>query len=92
MFTGVTAGSAAFAASYDDDYGLEEKLDRYCEMTDEEKQDLISKYDKSEDHIAKIDAYCELDEDKRAAYIEEHKDEFRMQHDKNIRDKLDRYC
>jgi len=92
IFTGVTAGSAAFAASYDDEYGLEDKLDRYCEMTDEEKQDLISKYDKSEDHIAKIDAYCELDEDKRAAYIEEHKDEFRMQHDKNIRDKLDRYC
>jgi len=92
MFTGVTAGSAAFAASYDDEYGLGDKLDRYCGMTDEEKQDLISKYDKSEDHIAKMDAYCELDEDKRAAYIEEHKDEFRMQHDKDMRDKLDRYC
>ena len=92
MFTGVTAGSVAFAASYDDEYGLEDKLDRYCGMTDEEKQDLISKYDKSEEHIAKIDAYCELDEDKRAAYIEEHKDEFRMQHDKDLRDKLDRYC
>ena len=92
MFTGVTAGSVAFAASYDDEYGLGDKLDRYCEMTNEEKQDLISKYDKSEEHIAKIDAYCELDEDKRAAYIEEHKDEFRMQHDKDIRDMIDRYC
>ncbi len=92
IFTGVTAGSAAFAASYDDEYGLEDKLDRYCGMTDEEKQDLISKYDKSEELVAKMDAYCELDEDKRAAYIEEHKDEFRMNHDKDMRDRLNRYC
>jgi len=92
MFTGVTAGSTAFAASYDDVYELVDELYRYCGMTDEEKQDLILKYDKSDELVVKMDAYCELDEDKRAAYIEEHKDEFRMQHDRDMRDKLDRYC
>ncbi len=73
-------------------YDLDDKLDRYCEMTDEEKRDLISKYEKSEEHVAKMNAYCELDEDERDAYIEEHKAEFRMNHDKDIRDKLARYC
>ncbi|MFB3096855.1 MAG: ABC transporter substrate-binding protein, partial [Nitrosopumilaceae archaeon] len=75
-----------------DRYDLEDKLDRYCEMTDEEKRDLISKYDKAEEHIAKMDAYCELDEDERDVYIEEHKAEFKMNHDKDIKDKLERYC
>jgi signal transduction histidine kinase len=36
-----------------DDY-LEDILDRFCEMTDEEKQELISKYYKTEDHVDKM--------------------------------------
>jgi len=71
---------------------LDDKLDRYCEMTDEEKRELISKYDKAEEHVDRINAYCELDEDARDAYIEEHKAEFKMNHEKDIRDKLARYC
>ena len=71
---------------------LDDKLDRYCEMTDEEKRELISKYDKAEEHVVMINEYCELDEDAREAYIEEHKAEFKMKHDKDIRDKLARYC
>jgi len=71
---------------------LDDKLDRYCEMSDEEKRELISKYDKAEEHVAKMNEYCELDEDAREAYIEEHKAEFKMKHDKDIRDKLARYC
>jgi len=74
------------------DYDIQDKLDRYCEMTDEEKRDLISKYDKTEEHVDRINAYCELDEDERDVYIEEHKAEFKMNHDKDIRDKLNRYC
>jgi len=75
-----------------DKHDLEDKLDRYCEMTDEEKRDLISKYDKTEERVDRINAYCELDEDERDVYIEEHKAEFKMNHDKDIRDKLNRYC
>ena len=74
------------------DYDIRDKLDRYCEMTDEEKRDLISRYDKAEDHVDRMNVYCELDEDERDAYIEEHKAKFRMNHDKDIRDKLARYC
>ena len=81
---------------YDDSrYGkhdLDNKLDRYCEMTDEEKRDLISKHDKTKEHVDRMNAYCELDEDERDVYIEEHKAEFKMNHDKDIRDKLNLYC
>ncbi len=79
MFTGVTAGSVAFAESddYDDKHGLEDKLDRYCEMTDQENRDFISEHDKAEDHVAKMNEYCELDEDARDAYIKEHKDDYK---------------
>jgi len=95
MFTGVTAGSAAFAESddYDDKHGLDDKLDRYCEMTDQEKRDFISEHDKaSTSSIAKMNEYCLLDEDARDAYIEEHKDDYRMNYDKDIRGMIDRYC
>ena len=74
-----------------DKHDLEDKLDRYCEMTDEEKRELISKYDKA-DLVDRMNAYCELDEDARDTYIEEHKAEFKMKHDKDVRDKLARYC
>jgi len=68
------------------DYDIRDKLDRYCEMTDEEKRDLISKYDKTEDHVDRMNAYCELDEDARIAFIEEHRDEYKSQ----MKDKMDK--
>jgi len=61
-------------------------------MTDEEKRDLISKHDKSQELVDRMNTYCEMSEDERDAYIEEHKTEFKMNHDKDIRDKIDRYC
>ncbi len=48
-------------------------IDRYCEMTDQEKRDFISEHDKAEDHVAKMNEYCELDEDGRMKLIEEYK-------------------
>jgi len=92
MFTGVTAGSAAFAESDEYDKGMRGKLDRYCEMTDQEKIDFISEHDKAADHVAKMNEYCELDQVQRDAYIEEHKDDYKMNHDKDIRDMMNRYC
>jgi len=92
MFTGVTAGSAAFAESDEYDKDMRYMIDRYCEMTEQEKRDFISEHDKAAEHVAKMNEYCELDEDARDAYIEEHKDDYRMNHGKDMRDKLDRYC
>ncbi|MFB5628122.1 MAG: ABC transporter substrate-binding protein, partial [Nitrosarchaeum sp.] len=73
-------------------YDLDDILDRYCEMSDADKKNFISMHDKSSDHVAKMNAYCELDEDQRDAYIVEHKDEYKMYHDKDIRTQLDLYC
>jgi len=94
MFTGVTAGSVAFAESddYDDKYRLDDRLENFCDMTNEEKQDFISEHDKAEDHVAKMNEYCLLDEDARDAYMDEHKAKFRMNYDKDIRGMIDRYC
>ncbi len=92
MFTGVTAGSAAFAESDEYDKDMRDKLDRYCEMTDQEKRDFISEHDKAEDHVAKMNEYCELDEVQRDAYIEKHKDEYKMHTDKDMRYSLEKYC
>jgi len=72
------------ARDYDDK--LEDKLDRYCEMTDEEKRELISKHDKSEEHVDRMNAYCEMSEDERDAYIDEHEDEYKSQ----MKDKMDK--
>ena len=92
MFTGLTAGTViAYAESYDDNYDFDDRLEKYCEMTDEERAAFIEKHDKVEDHQEKMTEYCMLDETEREAYLEEHADEYKK-HDYNIREKMDRYC
>jgi hypothetical protein len=142
MFTGVTAGSAAFAESddvidsfddcveagypvmesypekcmtddgtvfvndkdddnysYDDDKDyvkdydddLEDKLDKWCKMTYEEKQKVIKENDKSKDKVADMNRYCTLDETERDAYIDKHERDYKM-HDKDMRHMMDSYC
>jgi hypothetical protein len=54
MFTGVTTSSAAFAESDEYDKDMRDKLDRYCEMTEQEKRDFISEHDKAAEHVAKM--------------------------------------
>lgn len=70
----------------DDRHNLEDKLDRYCEMTDEEKRDLISKHEKSEEHVDRMNTYCEMSEDERDAYIDEHEDEYKSK----MKDKMNK--
>jgi len=92
MFTGLTAGTAvAYAEVGDDNYDFDDKLDRYCEMSEEDKAAFIEEHDKAEDHQEKMTEYCMLDETEREAYLEEHADEYKK-HDYNIREKMDRYC
>ena len=92
MFTGLTAGTViAYAESYDDNYDFDDRLEKYCEMTDEERAAFIEKHDKVKDHQEKMTEYCLLDETEREAYLEEHADEYKK-HDYNIREKMDRYC
>ena len=70
---------------YSDDYRMDykkdmrEHLDRYCEMTDEDKREFVTEHDKAEDHVEKMNRYCTLDENDRMNFIEEHRDEY-MKH------------
>ena len=73
-------------------YDIDDMLDKYCQMSDTEKKDFISMHDKLADHVERMNAYCELDEDKRDAYIAEHKDEYQMYSDQDMRTHLDLYC
>ena len=61
MFTGVTAGNAAFAESDE----LDDILEKYCEMTIEERSDILSKYELNE-YAEKLATICDIvDKDQR---------------------------
>jgi len=61
MFTGVTAGNTAFAESDD----VDEILEEFCEMTLDERSDILSKYD-LDDYAEKLAIICDIeDEDER---------------------------
>lgn len=70
MFIGVSAGSVAFAEDVDSE--MREKLERYCEMSDEDKRNYLAENDKTEEHAKKMDRYCTLSESDRADFIAEH--------------------
>ena len=62
MFTGVTTGSAAFAQSdeyYDE---LEDILEDFCELTDEERSDAISDYSELDEYKQRLSEICSLDD------------------------------
>jgi len=61
------------------DKDIRDKLNRYCEMTDEEKRAFLAEHEKAEEHADRMNAYCELDEGARIAFIEEHRDEYKSQ-------------
>ncbi len=79
------------------DFNLREKLDGFCEMSEEDKESLQEKYPMISDYQEKIDEYCSLDESEKDAYIEEHKDDYARDHsykklDFNMREKMDEFC
>ena len=63
---------------------MREHLDRYCEMSDEEKRAFVAENDKAEDHVEKMNRFCTLDESDRMSFIEEHRDEYM----KHMKDKM----
>ena len=61
MFTGVTAGNTAFAESDE----IDDILEDFCEMTIDERSDILSKYD-LDDYAEKFATICDIeDEDER---------------------------
>ena len=76
---------------------MREHLDRYCEMSDEEKRAFVAEHDKAEDHVEKMNRYCALtDEDTRRDFILEHKAEYMKYMKDKMSDKkhmdYDRLC
>ncbi|KAF6246823.1 ABC transporter substrate-binding protein [Nitrosopumilus sp. b3] len=62
MFTGVTAGSTAFADTDD----LEDRLEDFCEMNIEQQRDLFTDYPDMAEYDEKLSAICDIvDEEER---------------------------
>ena len=80
LFAGITAGATAFAEP--GKYNHAEKMNAYCDMSDEQQAELIAKHNKSEDKVTKMNEYCSLDDEGRTAFIEEHKDAYKNHGDK----------
>lgn len=58
MFTGVTAGNTAFADSDE----LDDILENFCEMTETERSDIVSKYELDE-YAEKLAIICDIEDD-----------------------------
>ena len=67
MFTGVTAGNAAFAESDD----IDDILEDFCEMTVDERSDIVTDY-ALDDYAEKLAIICNMeDEDEREDSLED---------------------
>ncbi len=68
MFTGVTAGSTAFADTDD----LEERIERFCEMNDSERNDFFIDYTDMKEYDEKLSTICKIpDEEERVETLDE---------------------
>jgi len=94
--TAIEALIKEIAPEQKSDYNMADKLERYCEMSDADKEIFLAEHDKA-DLKDRMDAYCALDESGRATYIAEHKmmvDDMQEKH-KEIRDhkaEYQRFC
>ncbi len=78
----------------EDDYKLDIKmiLDKYCEMTDEERDEFLAEHDYFREYHERLANYCEMSEDERADYRETHHDmmmDFKEQHRDMLSDMKD---
>jgi len=70
---------------------LDDRLEAFCEMTDEEKRQLFADHPRLEQFADRLADYCDLSGDERETAI----DEFIREHvpeAQDLDDKLDRYC
>ncbi|NQV39583.1 MAG: ABC transporter substrate-binding protein [Nitrosopumilus sp.] len=100
-----TIGDMVFVNDEDDDddeiededrYGLDDRLENFCNMTDEEKRQLFADHPRLEQFSERLAHFCSLNEDERQdaleIFVDEHKDEFRKYHEEDMREKLAKYC
>ena len=71
----------------DHDKNMREHMDKYCEMSDEDKRLFLTEHNKAEDHAEKMNQYCVADEDERIAFIEDNREEHKEHMKKMMEDK-----
>jgi len=72
---------------------LDDRLEAFCDMTDEEQRQLFADHPRLEQFADRMANYCDLSEDERETAIED----FIREHvpeaeDNDLDEKLDRYC
>ena len=79
-----------YSKDYRMDYkkDMREHLEKYCEMSEEDRKAYVAEHDKAEDHVEKMNRYCSLDEDGRMDFIEEHRDEYKAHMKDKMHDKM----
>lgn len=102
----MTDDGAVFVNDDNDKYGLDDLLDRYCELNDEEKRQLLADHPRLAEFSDRLTNYCEMSEEEQDVIdelIEEHGDKIRielrdyykdyvMDYKKDMRDHLENYC
>ena len=78
------------------DHNITDKLEKFCEMPDADKEKFLVEHDKT-DQKDRMDAYCKLDESGRSAYIVEHMmavDDMQKKHEgtNNHKAEYQRFC
>ena len=71
----------------DHDKNMREHMNKYCEMSDEDKSAFLTEHDKVDDHAEKMNQYCVADEDERIAFIESNREEHKEHMKKMMDDK-----
>jgi len=71
----------------DHDKNMREHMNKYCEMSDEDKSAFLTEHDKAEDHAEKMNQYCVADEDERITFIESNREEHKEHMKKMMEDK-----
>ncbi|MFB5612218.1 MAG: ABC transporter substrate-binding protein [Nitrosarchaeum sp.] len=94
IITGVSAGNVAFADS--DENTLEDRLENFCNMTNEEKRQFFADHPRIAQFKDRLANFCELSEDEREVaievFIEKYIPEARDNESYDLDDILDRYC
>ena len=83
-----------------DKYGLDDMLERFCDVTDEDKRKFFDNYPRLEQFSERILNYCEMSGDERDdaidKFVEEHRDEIKDKYSNsgtgNLRDHFAMYC
>jgi len=78
------------------DKDMRHSLEKYCEMSEDDRAAYIAEHDKDAEKSAKMDRYCTLDENGRTDFIAEHLDEYKAYMKDKMKDKkhmdYDRLC